>query len=135
MTLLLFLIEFEITETATHFDIEKLKSVLNALKEFGFKLSMDDFGTGYSSLSQLKELPIDTLKIDQSFVRNMFNSLEDKAIVQTIVQVAQIMGLQVVAEGVETEQHAEVLKEMGCQILQGYLYSPPKQLALFPKSL
>jgi EAL domain-containing protein (putative c-di-GMP-specific phosphodiesterase class I) len=98
----------------------------------GVKLSIDDFGTGYSSLSSLKEMPVSEIKIDRSFVMDMMNSGNDAAIVQATIGLAHNLGLEVVAEGVETREVADRLTELGCDIFQGFYFSrpiPPAELA------
>ena len=107
-------------------DAEIAVQTLNELKAAGFGLAVDDFGTGYSSLSYLKRLPIDVLKVDQSFVRDLPGDADDIAIVNTIVSMARGLGLKTVAEGVETEAQRDFLREQGCDELQGYLFSPPQ---------
>ena len=104
---------------------------MNILKRHGFKLSIDDFGTGYSSLRYLKDFPLDELKIDQSFVSNIVRSSEDAAIVSTIIAMARNLRLNVVAEGVETEEQLQMLVNYDCQMLQGYLLSRPVDYASF----
>ncbi|PWC38952.1 EAL domain-containing protein, partial [Azospirillum sp. TSO22-1] len=118
-------IELELTEGAMVGDIEKAATILHQLKAIGVKLSIDDFGTGYSSLAYLKRFPIDTLKIDRSFVRDIVTSNSDPAIVGTIVTLADSLGFATIAEGVETHEQAEVLKRQRCQHIQGFLVSRP----------
>ncbi|WP_431862530.1 putative bifunctional diguanylate cyclase/phosphodiesterase, partial [Azospirillum sp.] len=118
-------IELELTEGAMVDDIEKAATILHQLKAIGVKLSIDDFGTGYSSLAYLKRFPIDTLKIDRSFVRDIVTSNSDPAIVGTIVTLADSLGFATIAEGVETHEQAEVLKRQRCQHIQGFLVSRP----------
>ena len=91
----------------------------------GIRFSMDDFGTGYSSLSYLKQLPIDEIKIDRAFVSKLDRDEEDKAMITTILKMAQIFGLSIVAEGVETEGQWKYLRERGCDYFQGYLFARP----------
>lgn len=118
-------LELELTEGAMVGDIEKAITILNALKAIGVRLSIDDFGTGYSSLSYIKRFPIDTLKIDRSFVRDITRSSADPAIVGTIVNLAESLGFDTIAEGVETEQQADVLRAQRCTRVQGFLISRP----------
>lgn len=101
-----------------------LQSLLR-LKELGIKISIDDFGTGYSSLARLKSYPIDELKIDRSFVDDITEQGQDRAIAQTIIAMSKTLGFSVVAEGVETQEQLETLRELGCDIVQGYLISEP----------
>ena len=108
---------------------------MQALKALGVKLSMDDFGTGYSSLSYLKQLPLDQIKIDQSFVRNIATDPNDAVMVQTIIDMAQNFRLNVIAEGVETESQLDFLKQNGCMAYQGYLFSKPVPVEEFEAML
>ncbi|HSH96870.1 MAG: EAL domain-containing protein [Methylophilaceae bacterium] len=119
------LLELEITESTVMHNTEFVISVFNRIKNLGLKLAIDDFGTGYSSLSHLKRLPLDKLKIDQSFVRELPGNADDAAIANAIHAMANSLGFNVIAEGVETEAQAAFLLEMGCEIAQGYLYSRP----------
>ncbi|MBF0195922.1 MAG: EAL domain-containing protein [Magnetococcales bacterium] len=118
-------LELEVTESMMMDDSEKATSILNQFRDLDLSISMDDFGTGYSSLSYLKKFPINTLKIDQSFVRDLTIDSDDAAIVSAIVSMAKSLKLRVVAEGVETVEQLEFLKNIGCQELQGYLISRP----------
>jgi len=118
-------LELEITESLLIEDIDKATSVLKEISESGITIAIDDFGTGYSSLSVLKALPIDVLKIDQSFVRDLGKDLGDNAIVAAIVNMARALTLKVVAEGVETQEQLNILQELGCDEHQGYFYSKP----------
>jgi diguanylate cyclase (GGDEF)-like protein/PAS domain S-box-containing protein len=127
-------LELELTEGAMSVDIEKAISTLHSLKALGLKLSIDDFGTGYSSLTYLKRLPVDVVKIDQSFVKGLDNNTADSKIIDAIIDLADVLGFAVVAEGVETEKQAEILRSTACDTFQGYLYSRPisaSQLATF----
>jgi len=117
-------LELEITETVAMQDSQLTIATLRRLKDLGVKLSLDDFGTGHSSLSYLRRFPLDTLKVDQSFVRDLKDA-QTASIVQAIVTMARSLGLRVVAEGVETEEQRVVLQEHGCDVLQGYLLSRP----------
>ncbi len=115
----------EITEGSMMSDAQHTIQALTKLRELGVKLSLDDFGTGYSSLSYLSRLPIQEIKIDQSFVRNMFNSERDEAIVRTIIELANNFKLDLVAEGVEDQKTALRIAELGCDIIQGFWISRP----------
>ncbi|OGB22904.1 MAG: response regulator receiver protein [Burkholderiales bacterium RIFCSPLOWO2_02_FULL_57_36] len=118
-------LQLEITESLLIQDLEKATSVLREISESGITIAIDDFGTGYSSLSVLKALPIDILKIDQSFVRDLGKNVGDTAIVAAIINMARALALRVVAEGVETEEQLSILKDLGCDEYQGFLYSQP----------
>jgi diguanylate cyclase (GGDEF)-like protein len=119
------LLELEITEGMLVKDIDSTCETLAALRVLGIRISIDDFGTGYSSLAYLKRFPVDVLKIDQSFVRTMLEDKSDAAIVATIIKLAHVLGLDLVAEGVETQEQAMALSSLGCHIMQGYLYCRP----------
>jgi EAL domain-containing protein (putative c-di-GMP-specific phosphodiesterase class I) len=118
-------LKLEITESVFSDNIEAAVGLLTQLRELGVQLSIDDFGTGYSSLSYLQRFPIDTLKIDRSFVTQMMENEENLAIVRTIVALAQNLGMDVVAEGVETEDQLRLLRKLDCENGQGYLFSTP----------
>jgi diguanylate cyclase (GGDEF)-like protein/PAS domain S-box-containing protein len=118
-------LELELTESLIMQNVEATIATLGRLKAMGIKLSIDDFGTGYSSLSYLKRFPIDTLKIDQSFVRNITTDPDDAAIVKTIISMAHDMQLRVIAEGVETEEQKSFLHLRHCDEIQGYFFSRP----------
>ncbi len=124
-------LKLELTETLLLDDIEQTISTMNALRELGVCFSMDDFGTGYSSLSYLTRLPLDQLKIDQSFVRNIGVKPSDAVIVQTIIGMAQNLGIEVIAEGVETEDQRDFLEQNNCFMYQGYFFSKPIPLNKF----
>ncbi len=117
-------LELEVTESVLMHDIERVIAILHDLKALGVKLSIDDFGTGYSSLSYLKRFPIDKIKIDQSFVRDVERSSDDAAIVQAVIAIASRMGMRAIAEGVETGDHLDCLHAFGCDEVQGFLFSP-----------
>ncbi len=115
----------EITESTLADDNQTMLETLLRLKRMGIKISIDDFGTGYSSLARLKSYPIDELKIDRSFVDDITEQGQDRAIAQTIIAMSKTLGFSVVAEGVETQEQLETLRELGCDIVQGYLISEP----------
>ncbi|HEY0631527.1 MAG TPA: EAL domain-containing protein [Thermoleophilaceae bacterium] len=115
----------EITESALVDDAASTLSTLNSLKELGVRLALDDFGTGYSSLTYVRRFPIDTLKIDRSFIDGIVGSTEDEAIVTAVLSMGRALGVHVVAEGVETEEQAARLRTLGCKLAQGYLFSRP----------
>lgn len=121
-------LELEITESILMSDLESSIEKIKAVRKHGMTFAIDDFGTGYSSLNYLKKLPIDWLKIDQSFVRDMLNNPQDEAIVKTILALSDTLGLTTIAEGVETEAQRDFLIELGCPIMQGYLFDKPKPL-------
>jgi diguanylate cyclase (GGDEF)-like protein len=125
------LIEFEITENISINNIEESLLIMQAIKSLGISLSVDDFGTGYSSLSYLKRFPIDVIKIDKSFVMEMHQDSDDLSIVKTIINMAQSLGFKTVAEGVENLEHVSLLKELGCNIAQGYFFAKPLRLPDF----
>jgi diguanylate cyclase len=118
-------LELEITETVAMQDSGTTFATLRRLKELGVQISLDDFGTGHSSLSYLRRFPVDTLKIDQSFVRDLGRDPHTATIVRAIIAMARSLGLRVVAEGVETAEQQATLKAQGCQLAQGYLLSRP----------
>jgi EAL domain-containing protein (putative c-di-GMP-specific phosphodiesterase class I) len=118
-------LELEVLETAAIEDIELAQSVMRKCIGLGVQFSLDDFGTGYSSLTYLRKLPIHTLKIDQSFVRDMLSDTEDLSIVQGVIQLASAFHRQVIAEGVETQAHGIRLRDMGCRLAQGYGIARP----------
>jgi len=118
-------IELELTESIVMDDPEKVTLMLDVIKSLGFSLSIDDFGTGYSSLSYLQRLPVDVLKVDQSFVRDIEHNPNSSAIARAIVSMAHSLNLKVVAEGVETEAQLAFFKENKCELIQGYYFSKP----------
>ena len=124
-------LKLELTEGMLLENIEETIAIMNALNEIGVQFSLDDFGTGYSSLQYLKRLPLDQLKIDQLFVRDIAVDSSDIAIVRTIVAIAQSLGMEVIAEGVETEQQRQLLLKNGCSNFQGYLFGNPVPIEQF----
>lgn len=124
----MYLLELEITESALMENVHAHIETFKKLQKHGIGLSIDDFGTGYSSMSYLQRLPLDTLKIDKSFVRDIATSKHDISIAKAIIGLAHILSLKVVAEGVETEAQAACLKDAECDIVQGYLYAKPMSL-------
>ena len=129
------LLKLELTESMLVDSIEDTIAIMDALNDVGVHFSLDDFGTGYSSLQYLKKLPLDQLKIDQSFVRDIVTDNNDKAIVKTIIAMAHSMNLDVIAEGVETEAQRQFLLDEGCIHYQGYLFSKPLPIAEFDVAL
>jgi len=118
-------IELELTESIAILNFKTCVDRMQHLKRLGLTLSMDDFGTGFSSLSYLQELPLDVLKIDQSFVRLLAQSRSSQAIAKTIIALADGLNMKTVAEGVETQEQADLLEQFHCHIFQGYLFSRP----------
>ncbi|MCC2101616.1 MAG: EAL domain-containing protein, partial [Hyphomicrobiales bacterium] len=122
-------LELELTENIVMQDIDAVANDLRELNRLGISIAIDDFGTGYSSLSYIKKLPVQRIKIDQSFVRNMTQDPNDSAIVRAIITLGRSLGLEVVAEGVETQKHLQGLRDVGCEIVQGYLLGRPAPFA------
>ncbi len=128
-------IEFEVTEGQIMQNPEKSIKILNDINKLGISISIDDFGTGYSSLAYLKKLPINKLKIDKSFVQDLPSDLEDVAITKTIIRLCESLNLNVIAEGVETEEQKDFMLENGCKLIQGYFYSKPVSVEEITKIL
>lgn len=128
-------LEIELTESLVMTDVERAIDILRGLKKIGIKLSIDDFGTGYSSLSYLKRFPIDVLKIDRSFVRDIAVDSDDAAIVASIISLSHNLKLQVIAEGVETQQQLAFLRKHGCDQMQGFYFSKPLSVGRFAQLL
>ncbi|MFP5247770.1 MAG: putative bifunctional diguanylate cyclase/phosphodiesterase, partial [Thermoanaerobaculia bacterium] len=126
-------LDLEITESTAMQNVELSLSILHRLKEMGIRISIDDFGTGYSSLSYLKRFPIDTVKIDQDFVRDL--TTDDAAIISAVISMARALNLRVIAEGVETEEQLAFLRREQCAEMQGFLYSEPLAPAEFEQAL
>ncbi len=118
-------LEVEITEGVLFEDSERAIAILRRIKGLGVHIAMDDFGTGYSSLSYLRQFPIDRLKIDQSFIRNALNNPDDAAIARTIVRLGHSLNLKVIAEGVETKEQVDRVRQEGCTEMQGYYICRP----------
>ena len=126
-------LEIEVTERVMLKDTNKIISVIKEIKDLGIKVSLDDFGSGYSSLTILKNLPIDTIKLDKLFLDKKDISEKGKIVIESIINMANRLGLEVVAEGVEYFEQAQVLKNLGCEIVQGYLYGRPINISDFEK--
>jgi diguanylate cyclase len=124
-------LELELTETLIVHDIDDLMRKMAILVEHGVRFSLDDFGTGFSSLSHLKRLPLNTLKIDRSFISDVLTDTSSQTIVRTVIALGQSMGMTVIAEGVETEAQQQFLLSNGCMQFQGYLFSKPLPLGAF----
>ena len=125
----------EITESDIMVDEKKTAIVIDQIVLLGCKLALDDFGTGYSSMARLRNMPIDLVKIDQSFVRNIAHSPEDLEIVQSVIKLAHSLGKQIVAEGVEDKACLDILKELKCEKIQGYYYGKPMPASEFTQWL
>jgi len=119
------MIELEVTESDVMLDVDRAVECLQRLRRLGFKIALDDFGTGYSSMAYLQKLPLDTLKLDRSFVQNLGSDRSSEAICEAILALAHSVNLFTVAEGVETEAQRQFLAAKGCDAMQGYLFSPP----------
>ncbi|HBF2896845.1 TPA: bifunctional diguanylate cyclase/phosphodiesterase, partial [Clostridioides difficile] len=124
-------IELELTESIIFDNFDILIDIMNNLKKIGFLISMDDFGSGYSSLNMLKEIPMDILKLDQKFIMETYNSKRSKIIVTKVIEMAKELGMKVISEGVETEEQFKLLKEVKCDMAQGYLFGKPMPIEEF----
>jgi EAL domain-containing protein (putative c-di-GMP-specific phosphodiesterase class I) len=126
------LLQLEVTESMVMRNVSRAIKVLDAIQSRGIRLAIDDFGTGYSSMSLMKQFPIDTIKIDRSFVRDLSTDSEDQAIAQAIISMGKALGMTVIAEGVETLEQETFLRNHACDEMQGFLFSKPlpaKQMA------
>ena len=119
------LLQLEITESMVMHNVARAIELLDIIRGRGVRLAIDDFGTGYSSMSLMKKFPVDTIKIDRSFVKDLPDDAEDRAIAQAIISMGKALGMTLVAEGVETAEQAAFLRAHGCDEMQGYLLSPP----------
>jgi diguanylate cyclase (GGDEF)-like protein/PAS domain S-box-containing protein len=128
-------LEFEVTETSLMKDLEVSANVLRHLKRLGAQLAIDDFGTGYSSLTYLKRFPLDILKIDRSFIKDLPNDANDAALTAAVVAMGRSLNLELIAEGVETREQADFLLQLGCHLIQGFLFSRPVPAGEFTKLL
>src|SRR5687768_12999085 len=129
------LLEFELTESVLMKESETAANALQNLKAFGVQISRDDFGTGYSSLAYLKRFPLDVLKIDRTFIRDVTSDPDDATIAVAMIKRAHSLGLKVVAEGVETRAQLDFLRENGCDEMQGYYFSQPLPLESASRAL
>ena len=118
-------LKLEVTESAYTDDAKTVLDVIRKLRDLGFQIEMDDFGSGYSSLNMLSDMPVDVLKMDMKFIRKIENSETDRRLVSLILDIARYLKVPVVAEGVETEGQLAILREGGCQLVQGYYFSKP----------
>ena len=125
-------LELEVLETSALKDLTRVSQIIEDCRELGVMFALDDFGTGYSSLTYLKRLPVSQIKIDQSFVRDVLNDTDDLPIIKGVLALANAFQLQVIAEGVETIKHGELLLQLGCDLGQGYGIAPPMPAAEFP---
>jgi EAL domain-containing protein (putative c-di-GMP-specific phosphodiesterase class I) len=121
----------EVTESAYTEDADQLIQVIRQLREKGYEIEMDDFGSGYSSLNMLSSLPVDVLKMDMAFIQNIERNERDLHLVELILDIAKYLKVPVVAEGVETEKQLKLLRDAGCDIVQGYYFSRPLPAAEF----
>ena len=112
-------------------DLNMNNNILERLREFGFSIEMDDFGSGYSSLNMLKNMNVDILKIDMTFIHQTSNTQRSQTILKVFIKMAKTMGMKIIMEGVEDETHQKFLKELGCDFFQGYLFSRPIPLEEF----
>ncbi len=128
-------LELEVTEGVIMHDVDQVIAILQQIKSLGVTLSIDDFGTGYSSLNYLKRFPVDRLKIDQSFVRDITSDPDDAAIAQAVINLGHSLDLKVIAEGVETQEQLDFLRDHQCDEKQGYLISRPVPAEEFAKLL
>jgi len=128
-------LELEVTETALMQDVDAAIALLHELKHLGVKIAIDDFGTGYASLGYLRQLPIDMLKIDASFVRDLPVNVTNQTILKHVITMAHELGLQVIAEGIETQAELQTLKSFGCDLIQGYWVGPPTNATEFAQRL
>jgi len=128
-------LEVELTETSIMEDVSQTQATLMVLKEMGLRIAVDDFGTGYSSLSYLRSFPLDTLKVDRAFIRDLTTNDEDKSLAAAIIAMAQSLNLRVVAEGIELQEQASFLLEKSCDEFQGFLFSKPISAKAFTELL
>lgn len=124
-------LELELTERSLLHDTRRTLAQFSSLKRLGVRISIDDFGTGYSALAYLKQLPVDVLKIDQSFIRALTTDPADSTITQTVVQLARALNLNTIGEGVETVEQMQLLASFGCNRMQGYLFGEPSDATSF----
>jgi EAL domain-containing protein (putative c-di-GMP-specific phosphodiesterase class I) len=128
-------LKLEVTESAYTENANQLIKVIDELRSKGYEIEMDDFGSGYSSLNMLSSMPVDILKMDIAFIRNIESSTKDLRLVELIVDIARYLNVPVIAEGVETENQLGLLKDVGCDIVQGYYFSRPLPAADFEQKV
>ena len=127
-------IEIEVTESAAYENMDKLNDIFNEIKSYGFYVSIDDFGTGYSSLNMLKDLPVDVLKLDRSFLTENADEHENASlIIACIVQLSTYLGISTICEGIETKEQAELLSRLGCNMAQGFFFAKPMPVTEYEK--
>jgi len=126
-------LKLEITETAVMMDFARQLELINKLRDFGFIVEMDDFGSGYSSLNMLKDIHVDVLKLDMAFLKKNQDTERGKTILRMIIGLSKQLGIQVLSEGVETLEQAQFLREMGCDMFQGYYFAKPMEVSEFEK--
>jgi len=129
------LLELELTESMVMQNPDRAVKILSAIKDLGVRLAIDDFGTGYSSLAQIKRFPIDTLKVDRSFIREIPQVAEDSAIAEAIINMGKTLSLTVIAEGVETKEQKQFLRDHDCDEMQGFYFSKPIEATKFAELL
>ena len=128
-------LKLEVTESAYTENADYLIKVIEQLREIGYQIEMDDFGSGYSSLNMLSSMPVDILKMDMAFVKNIERNIEDFHLVELIIDIAKYLKVPVIAEGVETKKQLQLLKDAGCDIVQGFYFSKPLPLKEFEKKI
>ncbi len=129
------LIKIELTESAFNDNIERIIKTLRQLHDCGFVIMMDDFGSGYSNLNMFKDMPVDVVKIDMYFLRNIENSMKGMIVLESVVQMAKRLGLQIVVEGVETQKQYDYIRKLRCEMIQGYYFAKPMPSEIFPDQL
>jgi EAL domain-containing protein (putative c-di-GMP-specific phosphodiesterase class I) len=128
-------LKLELTESALASDVNVVVDKMRRLKDIGLRFSLDDFGTGFSSLNYLRRMPLNQLKIDQSFVREVTHNASDASIVKTVIALGKGLGLSVIAEGVETAEQKQLLAELGCDLYQGYFFGRPQPIDEFEEAM
>ncbi|MDE5589599.1 MAG: EAL domain-containing protein, partial [Acetatifactor sp.] len=126
-------LRLEITESAIMSDFEKQLVLIQRLQEYGFLVEMDDFGSGYSSLNMLKDMPVNTLKVDMGFLRQTDHQERSRTILKMIISLSKQLGMEVITEGVETKEQVDFLTDIGCDVFQGYYFAKPMPVSEFEK--